>query len=80
MKILLVGTVLMTLLGSLFGWKLADKAIRGKVSRIPVYAAFAVMTLISGMAVRIYQYNVADDLLGAAVLKFCASLPTLLLG
>ena len=76
--------VLITAVSSLvlmgFGWFLSGKTIRENGKRHPVYFLYLSVTVLMAVAVRYHQYMQPEDPLGIAVLKCCASLPSVLLG
>ena len=61
------------------GWFLANKAVSNRKIRIGVYALFFCITLACAITVRNIQADFPDAKLMAAILKFCASAPSLLL-
>lgn len=61
-------------------WKYMDRVIKEKKDRTVLYLFFVMITMVYGISVRFYQGAYPEDLFGAAVLKFCASLPSVILG
>ncbi|MBQ1476906.1 MAG: hypothetical protein IIZ33_02025 [Erysipelotrichaceae bacterium] len=61
-------------------WKYMDRVIEEKKDRTVLYLFFVMITMVYGISVRFYQGAYPEDLFGAAVLKFCASLPSVVLG
>ena len=76
--------VLLTAVSSLalmgLGWFLSGKTVRENGKRLPVYLLYLLVTVLMAVAVRYHQYVQSEDSLGIAVLKCCASLPSVLLG
>ncbi len=62
------------------GWLLSGKIVRENGKRLPVYLLYLLVTILTAVAVRYHQSVQPGDALGTAVLKCCASLPSVLLG
>ena len=76
-KAIIVAVTSLILVGC--GWFLANKAVSNRKIRIGVYALFFCITLACAITVRNIQADFPDAKLMAAILKFCASAPSLLL-
>lgn len=63
-----------------FGWIHSAKVVRENGRRLPVYLLYLAVTVFTAIFVRYLQATRPDERLGVAVLKFCASLPSVLLG
>lgn len=62
------------------GWLLSGKTVRENGKRLPVYLLYLLVSVLAAVAVRYHQSTDPADSLGVAVLKCCASLPSVLLG
>ncbi len=75
--------VLIVALISLFlmvlGWIFSGRVIRENGRRLPVYLLYLIATVMAAVSVRYLQAVRPDERLGVAVLKGCASLPSVLL-
>ncbi len=63
----------------IIGWKYSESIIRGHRSPLPLFVLFLSVTVFSAAAVRYVQAVSPDNLIGTALLKFSASLPTVLI-
>ncbi len=79
MNIIVAVMCAVCLAASVFGWKYADTIVRRHLSPLPLFLLFFCVTVCSSVAVRLLQNNYPADLAGAAILKFTASLPSVIL-
>ena len=70
---------LCTLLASYLAYRYAEQTIKNKKPEFPVVLVHLCICLIAAFCVRFLQSKTPNDTFGIALLKSCASLPTVLL-
>ena len=71
---------LCTLLASYLAYRYAEHTIKNKKPEFPVVLVHLCICLIAAFCVRFLQSKTPNDTFGIALLKSCASLPTVLQG
>ena len=79
MKTFTLCVFLITMITCFLAWRFAKKTVKEKGKRTMVYLCHLGISLAAAFCVRFLQYKAPTEVFGTAVLKFCASLPTVLL-